>query len=129
MAKTGRPQIEINADSFRKLCRGMHTLDEIADFFDCSADTVENWCKRTYKESFSETFKKFSAGGKRSLRRWQFQAAEKGNTAMLIFLGKQYLGQKDNPDESENTEVLLRLSELLKAQAEAAKNDVQPKTE
>ena len=115
---------------FRKLCKGMHTLDEIADYFDCSPDTIENWCKRTYKESFSETFKKFSAGGKRSLRRWQFQAAEKGNTAMLIFLGKQYLGQKDNPDESENTEVLMRLSELLKAQAyAAAKDDVQPKTE
>lgn len=68
-------------------------------------------------------FKKYSAGGKRSLRRWQMQAAEKGNTAILIFLGKQYLGQKDNPDESDNTEVLERLTELLAAQAEAAKRD------
>lgn len=68
-------------------------------------------------------FKKYSAGGKRSLRRWQMQTAEKGNVAMLIFLGKQYLGQKDNPDESDNAEVLERLTELLTAQAEAAKKE------
>lgn len=109
--------------TFRKLCKGMNTLEEIADFFDCSEDTIENWCKRTYHANFSEMFKKFSAGGKRSLRRWQMQAAEKGNTAMLIFLGKQYLGQKDNPDEGDNTEVLERLAELLAAQTEAAKRE------
>lgn len=32
------------------------------------------------------------------LRQWQWKAAEKGNTAMLIWLGKQYLNQSDNPE-------------------------------
>lgn len=131
ISRTGRPRIEIDADTFRKLCRGMHTLDEIADFFDCSEDTVNRWCQKTYKATFADIYKKFSAGGKRSLRRWQFEAASKGNVAMLIFLGKQYLGQKDNPDEGENAEVLAKLDELLKAQEEAAKGgaDVQPEAE
>lgn len=120
---TGRPRKEIDKEAFIKLCGGMHTLDEIADFFDCSSDTVERWCKRTFKKTFAETFKRYSAKGKRSLRRWQFEAAQSGNVTMLIFLGKQYLGQKDNPDESDNTEVLERLTELLAAQAEAAKRE------
>jgi hypothetical protein len=33
--------------------------------------------------------------GKASLRRMQFKAAEDGNVTMLIWLGKQFLGQKD----------------------------------
>lgn len=33
--------------------------------------------------------------GRASLKRWQFQAAERGNTTMQIWLGKQYLGQRD----------------------------------
>ena len=36
------------------------TLAEIADFFSCSEDTIERWCKRTYGEGFAETFKKHS---------------------------------------------------------------------
>jgi hypothetical protein len=32
---------------------------------------------------------------KQSLRRWQIQSAQKGNIAMLIWLGKQYLDQSD----------------------------------
>lgn len=34
------------------------------------------------------------------LRQWQWKAAERGNTAMLIWLGKQYLGQCDMPEPS-----------------------------
>jgi len=30
-----------------------------------------------------------------SLRRWQLEAARKGNASLLIWLGKQMLGQKD----------------------------------
>jgi hypothetical protein len=40
------------------------------------------------------------------LRQLQWQAAEKGNTSMLIFLGKQMLGQMDNPESSEASEPL-----------------------
>ncbi len=33
-----------------------------------------------------------------SLRRKQWRAAEEGNTTMLVWLGKQYLGQKDKSE-------------------------------
>ena len=36
-----------------------------------------------------------------SLRRMQFEKAQTGNTTMLIWLGKQMLGQKDKIETSE----------------------------
>jgi transposase len=89
-----RPQIEINKEHFENLCNLQCTLNEIAGFFKCSPDTIENWCKRTYEEGFTDTYKRYSQNGKISLRRLQFKLAEK-NASMAIWLGKQYLGQTD----------------------------------
>ena len=36
--------------------------------------------------------------GKATLRRWQWQAAKKGDKTMLIWLGKQMLGQRDQQE-------------------------------
>jgi hypothetical protein len=47
---------------------------------------------------FSDAYKKYSAGGLMSLRRQMFKQMEKGNTAITIFLAKNMLGMKDNPD-------------------------------
>lgn len=107
-----RPRIEIDEDSFKKLCGLQCTLVEIASFFNCSEDTIENWCKRTFGKNFSEVYKKHSASGKISLRRWQFKMAEH-NCSMAIFLGKNYLGQKDSV-EFDNKEAFEKLDEVLK---------------
>jgi hypothetical protein len=45
---------------------------------------------------FPEFYKQFSAQGKASLRRLQWRAAEGGNVAAQIWLGKQWLGQRDH---------------------------------
>ena len=96
-AHMARPRKEIDGEQFKKLCAIQCTLAEIAGWFDCSEDTIERWCKRTFGKGFADTFKTHSQSGKISLRRYQFKLAEK-NAAMAIFLGKQYLGQKDEPD-------------------------------
>ena len=92
-----RPRKEIDGEQFKKLCAIQCTLAEIAGWFGCSEDTIERWCKRTFGKGFADAFKTFSQSGKISLRRYQFKLAEK-NAAMAIFLGKQYLGQRDEPD-------------------------------
>ena len=93
-----RPVIEIKKEQFESLCNLQCTLDEIAGFFKCSSDTIERWCKRTYNESFAEAYKKHSQNGRISLRREQWKLAQKGNASMLIWLGKQYLGQSEKID-------------------------------
>lgn len=105
-----RPRIDVDQKQFENLCGLMCTEEEIAGWFDCSVDTIERWCQRTYGERFAETFKKHSAQGKISLRRTQFKLAEK-NASMAIFLGKQYLGQKDS--EIIDTGNLLKAMSIL----------------
>lgn len=102
--KLGRPLKEIDRVQFEKLCNLQCTLLEIAGFFNCSDDTIERWCKRTYKATFAECFKTFSQSGKISLRRTQFKLAER-SAAMAIFLGKQYLGQTDKTEMDVNTQI------------------------
>lgn len=106
MAKMGRPKKEIDKTTFEKLCGIQATKEEIASFLDCSEDTIERWCKSTYEETFAVAYKRLSAGGKMSLRRSQFRLAEK-SAAMAIFLGKQYLGQRDSfPEEQQDSKAL-----------------------
>ena len=93
-SKGGRPQIKIDEKNFNRLCALQCTESEIAEFFDCSVDTVERWCVRTYGKRFAEIYARKRGVGKISLRRAQFRLAEK-SAGMAIWLGKQYLGQRD----------------------------------
>lgn len=102
--KMGRPRIEIDEKLFQNLCGMMCTLDEIAGVFECSPDTIERWCKRTYDLTFADTFKRYSANGKMSLRRYQFELAKR-SAAMAIFLGKNYLGQTDHVEIVDNSPI------------------------
>ena len=90
-----RPHKEIDQKSFESLCGLQCTLEEICGFFGVTDKTLDGWCKRTYKASFSEVFRQKRGTGKISLRRAQFRLAEK-NANMAIWLGKQYLGQSDS---------------------------------
>lgn len=123
MAKMGRPRKEIDRLQFERLCAIQCTEEEIAGIFDCSVDTIENWCKRTYKTTFSEVYKIHSASGKASLRRTQFKLAER-SAAMAIFLGKQYLGQKDTV-EYEDKEAIARLDAILHGIVDQAKSEAE----
>lgn len=91
----GRPRKEIDKAEFEKLCAMQCTRDEICGWFDVSQKTLEGWCKRTYGDTFSPVFNQKRSIGKISLRRAQYQAALGGNTALLIWLGRNYLGQTD----------------------------------
>ena len=96
----GRPKIEIDWELFERLCSIMCTEVEIAEIFECSVDTIERACKRKYRETFADTYKKKSSKGKMSLRRKQFEIAMNGHPTMLIWLGKQHLGQQDKMEHS-----------------------------
>lgn len=98
--KMGRPQIQIDKKEFEKLCALQCTQLEMCSWFDVDENTINAWCKREYGKTFSEVFAAKRGKGKVALRRIQYQLAEK-NPSMAIFLGKQYLGQSDNPQAEE----------------------------
>jgi len=95
--KTGRPKKVINMDELIKLCAMQCTEVEIADWFSCSVDTIENRIKQEYKVTFSEFYTKHRAKGKVALRRNMFNLSSK-SPAMAIFLAKNWLGMKDSQE-------------------------------
>lgn len=90
-----RPRKEISWADVEKLCGLQCTHDEISWFLGVSEDTLTRACKREHGITFAEYFAQKRGMGRISLRRAQWQAAQKGNVTMLIWLGKQYLGQTD----------------------------------
>ena len=103
MAHMGRPLKNIDQKQFENLCGLQCTLEEICGWFGVTDKTLDSWCRRTYGMNFSEVFALKRGKGKISLRRTQFKLSEK-SAAMAIFLGKQYLNQKDKPDDSDDME-------------------------
>ena len=118
MPKTGRPRIEIDKKAFENLCGMQCTLEEICGFFSASEDTINRFCKKEYGKSFAGVFAEKRAGGRISLRRSQFRLAET-NAAMGIWLGKQYLGQKDSIDNNDAIELVANVLVEVRNQADA----------
>ena len=101
MAKTGRPRKQIDKTEFEKLCFLQCTEREFCSWFDVSDETLNKWCKENYDgRTFLDVFKEKRENGLISLRRTQFQLAEK-SPAMAIFLGKNLLGQTDKMEQTQ----------------------------
>lgn len=115
--KGGRPStLKIDRDNFEKLCEMQCTLVEIANFFDCTPDSINKWCKKTYHRTFQRVYDAKRTSGLASLRRNQFRLSET-NAPMAIFLGKQYLGQRDvftnNINVQEDDPLTASIKELI----------------
>lgn len=108
--KGGRPEAIIDFELVDKLCSIQCTGEEIAQVIGVNYDTLCERIKKKFKKSFPEYFKQKSGEGKAALRRKQFEIALKGNVVMMIWLGKQYLGQVDKSEVDANVEHLLPAS-------------------
>lgn len=99
--KVGVYGTAINKETFEKLCDLMCTEYEVCGVLGVSHDTLLRWMRQEYgKEStFASVSHSFGSKRKARLRETQFKLAEQ-NSAMAIFLGKQYLGQKDVIEQS-----------------------------
>lgn len=99
----GRPMKKLNdvgAEIVRKLAAVMCTEEEIASVLEVSVEVLHN---KLNDRTFSEYYKIGKEEGKASLRRTQFELAKK-NATMAIWLGKQYLGQRDDAAEDKDKE-------------------------
>lgn len=106
-SKGGRPKFVIDYEAVGKLASIMCTELEIASFLGCDVRTLQR------DDEFCRIYKEGKEKGKMSLRRKQWKLADK-SYAMAIFLGKQYLGQRDTVEyKAEDNGVLDRLVEAL----------------
>tara|TARA_R110000868_G_scaffold123968_2_gene327936 strand:- start:8661 stop:8993 length:333 start_codon:yes stop_codon:yes gene_type:complete len=78
---------DIDTEQVWRLACMQCTLREIADVVGVSHESV--------RKHFGDLIEKGQSVGKKSLRRAQFEKAINGSDRMLVWLGKQYLGQKE----------------------------------
>jgi hypothetical protein len=89
-----RPRKKVDPEIVEKRAQIHCTMQEIASLCNCSVDLLER--------RFADVIERGRSVGKQSLRRLQWEACKKGNVTMLIWMGKQLLGQKDKIDFSES---------------------------
>jgi len=93
----GRPKFVIDYNQVEQLSGIQCTQEEIASFLGCSVDTLQR------DEKFCGIYKAGMNKGRMSLRRKQWKSLDDGNNTMLIWLGKQYLGQREPRNEIEDS--------------------------
>lgn len=82
-----RPKLNIDPEQVKRLALIQCTVEEMASVLRCD--------KRTLERRFAAIIKEGRESGRMSLKRKQFELAMGGNVAMLIWLGKQTLGQRE----------------------------------
>lgn len=82
-----RPLKVIDERQVEQLASIQCSLDEMAAVLGCERTTLHR--------RFATVIKKGREQGKSSLKRAQYKSAMDGNPTLLIWLGKQYLGQRD----------------------------------
>jgi len=111
----GANKTVIPPDEVEKLAALHATTEEMAAYFGIPANTLTS--------NFGDIITKAKASTKVSLRREQIKVALNGNVAMLIWLGKQYLGQSDKiveekPDSIPAGELDARIKNLIESMPE-----------
>jgi hypothetical protein len=94
----GQNRKVIPPDEIWKLAALGATMEEMSDWFGINRETL--------KYNFSDYIAKGRAELKRRLRSAQIKTALEGNATLLIWLGKQYLGQQDQPTNNEDNQPL-----------------------
>ena len=100
----GRPPLEIDSKQVFTLASINCTMEEIGLVVGCSVDTLER--------RFADVIKEGRAHGRSSLRRHMWEAVQKGNITMMIFLSKNLLGYADRTiqqtsDENEQSKLII----------------------
>ena len=93
---------DIPAEKVKLLASFGCSYIEIGKYFGCSEGVIRKRFKIEYEQGREEM--------KLSLRQMQWKNAQQGNTALLIFLGKNYLNQTDKSqvDHTNNLELVLK---------------------
>jgi hypothetical protein len=109
MAQMGRKPIELNWEQLDALCAIQCTAKEISEVLKISVDTIERRVKKKFKQTFAEYFEQKRQAGFASIRRKQYEMAMAGNVTLLIWIGKQYLGQSDKNELHQSGEVSIKI--------------------
>ena len=99
-----KPLTDKDFQKLLNMVRIQCTMEECCSVLEMSDTTLNRRLKEMDYNNFEDLYKRHSDEGRMSLRRMQWQNAEKGNSTMLVWLGKQYLNQKDKSEVQSTVE-------------------------
>ena len=105
----GRPKKELDWKVLDAILQFGATLIDCSEMLSLSDDTIQNRIKKQYGITFSEYRHRKMSKMRVKLLQKQFDVAMSGNVALLIWLGKQHLGQSDKMDTIENGQVKITI--------------------
>src|SRR5690606_6388332 len=122
----GRPKAPIDLALVEKLAGIQCTEEEIAAVLEIHPETFRR--RKRQEPEIAEALERGRSKGRVSLRRAQWKAAEGGNSTMLVWLGKQYLGQRDEPPIGEEGRggAIAQLMERLREEEDQDGDDAEP---
>ena len=94
----GRNKVVVPEEEFYKLAALHSSWKELSDWFGVPVGTL--------RDNFADLYEKATTETKQKLRRAQLDLAMKGDRVMLIWLGKNILGQAETPVSNESSQVL-----------------------
>lgn len=89
---------EVDMEKLAKLAQLPIRAEDIGYVLGVSTDTLSRRIKEAHGCTFAEYLEQKRATIRYNLMAKQFEVALKGDKTMLIWLGKQYLGQSDKQD-------------------------------
>lgn len=114
----GRPKIEYDLEKVEIFGRFKATYETMADYFGVSVRTIEREMTPSNNEEtkFCRSYKKGYTELKMKLSEAQIHNAIVENNATLqVWLGKQYLGQKDKQEIEQNSNVNISDNRVLES--------------
>jgi len=118
----GRPRIELDPKQAKIFGYFRATYDTMAEQIGCHVDTIRA-AMQDDKSEFSKEYKKGFSGMKMKLSEAQVKTAiEDRNPTLLVWLGKQYLNQNDNPMPDEDVNKNYTVILVPRKQAESDNN-------
>ena len=115
---TGRPRIELDPKQAKIFGYFRATYDTMAEQIGCHVDTIRAAMQDEDSE-FSKAYKNGFSSMKMKLSEAQVKTAiDEHNPTLLVWLGKQYLGQKDVPDAPQDhnkPEIYMRPARLAES--------------
>lgn len=113
---------EFSPKEFEELCRIMCTKKEICLVSGKTQEELEDFCQTQYGHGLDESYDVFTSVGKTSLRRAQYRnAVDKGSDVMLIWLGKNSLGQSDSQQTGNVSGTINIISDVKKTDVPVGK--------
>jgi len=107
----GRRTLEIDWKKVEEMLKGGANGNQVARTIGIHSATLYRRVTEEFDITYQEYLQKLKASGDTCLLLKQYEKAISGNITMLIWLGKQRLGQKDHP--ADETAFNGKLAELL----------------